>query len=77
MCEIGEAVRNLGAAIEEITEAVNGIRRMTEESAEGISMIAEKTSEIVDKMADEEEMIVVNQEKAQALGEIVGNFTLE
>lgn len=77
MCEIGEAVRNLGAAIEEITEAVNGIKRMTEESAEGISMIAEKTSEIVDKMADEEEMIVVNQEKAQALGEIVGNFTLE
>lgn len=77
MHEIGEAVRILGAAIEEITEAINGISHMTEESAEGIAVIAEKTAEIVQKMSAEEEMIVVNQEKAVTLEEIVGAFTVE
>lgn len=77
MHEIGEAVRSLGTAIEEITEAVDGISRMTEESAEGISTIAEKTSEIVERMEEEENLIAENQEKAQALGEIVGAFTVE
>lgn len=77
MHEIGEAVRSLGTAIEEITEAVDGISRMTEESAEGISTIAEKTSEIVERMEEEENLIAENQEKAQALGEIVGTFTVE
>ena len=77
MKEIGEAVRTLGSAIGEITEAMEGISKMTEESAEGISIIAEKTSAIVQKMTDEEEWVAANREKAQKLGDIVGNFTLE
>ena len=77
MQEISEAVGGLSSAIEEITEAIEGISRMTEESAAGISMIAEKTSEIVQRMSDEGELVMVNQEKAQALGEIVGSFTIE
>lgn len=77
MKEIGEAVRTLGSALEEITEAIEGISKMTEESAEGISVIAEKTSETVQKMADEEDLVIVNREKAQKLGEIVGSFTVE
>ncbi len=77
MKEIGEAVRTLGSAIGEITEAMEGISKMTEESAEGISIIAEKTSAIVQKMNDEEELVAANREKAQKLGDIVGNFTLE
>lgn len=77
MKEISEAVRQLGSAIEEITEAVEGISRMTEESAEGISAIAEKTTEIVQKMVDEEDLVAANREKAEQLGNIVGNFTVE
>ena len=77
MQEIGEAVRALGSAINEITEAMEGISRMAEESAEGISVIAEKTSEIVQKVTDEENLVVTNLDKAQMLGEIVGNFTIE
>lgn len=77
MQEISVAVRTLGTAIEEITEAIEGISRMTEESAEGISVIAEKTSEIVQKMVDEEDLVAANREKAQQLGNIVGNFTVE
>ena len=77
MQEIGEAVRALGSAINEITEAMEGISRMAEESAEGIYVIAEKTSEIVQKVTDEENLVVTNLDKAQMLGEIVGNFTIE
>lgn len=77
MQEISEAVRGLSSAIEEITESIEGISKMTEESAAGISMIAEKTSEIVQRMSDEGELVMVNQEKAQMLGEIVGSFTIE
>ena len=77
MQEIGEAVRALGSAINEITEAMEGISRMAEESAEGISVIAEKTSEIVQRVTDEESLVVTNLDKAQMLGEIVGNFTIE
>lgn len=77
MKEISDAVLSLGSAIEEITEAMEGISKMTEESAEGISVIAEKTSAIVQKMADEEDLVSMNRDKAQRLGEIVGNFTVE
>lgn len=77
MKEISEAVRQLASAIEEITEAVEGISRMTEESAEGVSAIAEKTSNIVQKMMDEEDLVATNREKAEQLGNIVGNFTVE
>lgn len=77
MREISESVRGLSSAIEEITEAIEGISRMTEESATGISRIAEKTSEIVQRMSDEGELVMVNQEKAQMLGEIVSSFTIE
>lgn len=77
MKEIGEEIRELGTAIGEITEAIEGISKMTEESAEGITFIAEKTSEIVEKMADEENLVLVNQEKAQMLEELVERFTVE
>lgn len=77
MREISGAVQTLGSAIADITEAIEGISKMTEESAEGISVIAEKTSEIVQKMADEENLVLMNREKAQKLEEIVGNFTVE
>lgn len=77
MQEIGEAVRTLGTAIDEITEAIEGISRMTEESAQGISVIAEKTSEIVQKVTNEEDLVVDNLDKAHLLGEIVGSFTIE
>lgn len=77
MQEITGAVRGLSSAIEEITEAIEGISRMTEESATGISRIAEKTSEIVQRVSDEGELVMVNQERAQQLGEIVGSFTIE
>lgn len=77
MKEIGEEIRELGTAIGEITEAIEGISKMTEESAEGITFIAEKTSEIVEKMADEENLVLVNQEKAQMLEELVERFTIE
>lgn len=77
MKEIGEEIRELGTAIGDITEAIEGISKMTEESAEGITFIAEKTSEIVEKMADEENLVLVNQEKAQMLEELVERFTVE
>lgn len=76
MKEISEAVRVLGSAIEEITEAVEGISKMAEESASGISVIAEKTATIVQKMEDEESLVLTNQEKAKQLGDIVGSFTV-
>ncbi len=77
MMEIGEAVQALGTAIDEITDAVEGISRMAEESAEGISVIAEKTSEIVQKVSDEEDLVTTNLDKAQTLSDIVGTFTID
>ncbi|MGN0437380.1 MAG: methyl-accepting chemotaxis protein [Lachnospiraceae bacterium] len=77
MKEISGSIISLGTAIKEITEAMEGISKMTEESAEGISVIAAKTSVIVQKMADEEDLVSINRDKAQRLGEIVSNFTLD
>ncbi|MGN0494875.1 MAG: methyl-accepting chemotaxis protein [Lachnospiraceae bacterium] len=77
MKEISDSILSLGSAIKEITEAMEGISKMTEESAEGISVIAAKTGDIVQKMADEEDLVSINRDKAQRLGEIVSSFTVE
>ena len=77
MKEISDSILSLGSAIKEITEAMEGISRMNEESAEGISVIASKTGVIVQKMADEEDLVSINRDKAQRLGEIVENFTVD
>ncbi len=77
MRDISDSIISLGTAIKEITEAMEGISKMTEESAVGISVIAAKTGAIVQKMADEEDLVSINRDKAQRLGEIVDNFTIE
>lgn len=77
MREVSGAVKILADAIEGITESIGNISRMVNDSSEGISMIAEKTTEIVKKMSDEESMIKANNDNAEKLDEIVGNFTVD
>lgn len=77
MKEISDSILSLGTTIKEITEAMEGINRMNEESATGISVIAEKTGAIVQKMADEENLVSINRDKAKKLGEIVDHFTVD
>lgn len=76
MKDIAQAVRTLEEAMQGIREASDGISRMTGESAAGISQIAEKTTDIVQRVADEEEMAEMNRGNAGSLKEIVDSFVL-
>lgn len=77
MKEVNGAVQALGDAIEGITESIEGISQMVTEAADEISQVAGKTTEIVKHMSDEENMIEANNDNAEKLEEIVGNFTVD
>ena len=77
MKDIMQAVHTLEEAILDIREASDVIGRMTGESAVGISHIAEKTTDIVQRMADEEELAKMNRSNAGSLKAIVDSFILE
>lgn len=77
MSMIDEAIESLGKAISDIANVMEGMSVRTNEAAQGISAIAEKTASIVEKMADEGDMVMQNRNNANELEKVVEQFTLE
>lgn len=77
MQQIAGSVEELNQVIDQIAVSMEDIGRVTNEAADGVSLVAGKTTEIVQKMADEENLVQGNSEYAGQLTDIVGKFTID
>ncbi|MCI6243850.1 MAG: methyl-accepting chemotaxis protein [Agathobacter sp.] len=77
MQQITGSVEELNEVIDQIAVSMEDIGKVTNEAATGVSLVAGKTTEIVQKMADEENLVQGNSEYAGQLTDIVGKFTID